>query len=495
MLALALLAAVVTSAAPSAVTVGIYRAPYRSADQAWNLEWLEGYALVTEERRVAVPAGESVIRFEGVAGGILPESAIVTGLPEGAREKNQDAALLTPATLAAGSMVRRVTIRRTDRATGKVTESDALLRAAGAGGGSFVIESKEGVEAVSCSGLSEATLFPGLPEGLTAKPTLSVTTRTSRATEVVLKLSYLAANFDWQANYVGQLNDDATRLDLFGWVTVASADPTSFDRARLLAIAGKPNRESGDGPALSRRQEPYLTCWNNQTTTSGLRAPPPPPPPPPPAPMEAARAVSVMSAEDEASIVVTGSLMRQENLGDLKLYRMPEPVTVAARSQKQVAFLNRTSLPVELIYRTRIGEDDEGAVLLLRGRNREQDGLGLPLPAGKVAVFQHALLVGEAALTDKAVGEDVDLKLSNAEAVSVNSDYDREGKGWRAMTLTVTNPHPHPIRYEAEFPPDDDDCRYHRFDAKLERRKGVRTWSVTIPANGEARLRYRREEL
>jgi hypothetical protein len=62
-----------------------------------ELEWLNGYALITETRRISIPAGEGEIRFEGVAGAILPESAIVTGLPEGVIEKNQDAWLLSPA--------------------------------------------------------------------------------------------------------------------------------------------------------------------------------------------------------------------------------------------------------------------------------------------------------------------------------------------------------------------------------------------------------------
>ena len=87
------------SAAPDAVAVTIYRAPDRAADQAMNLGWLEGFALITETRTVEIPAGEATIRFEGVAGGILPESALVTGLPAGVREKNLDADLLSARTL------------------------------------------------------------------------------------------------------------------------------------------------------------------------------------------------------------------------------------------------------------------------------------------------------------------------------------------------------------------------------------------------------------
>ena len=68
---------VVTSAGPDEVDVTVYRAPNRDLVEAFDLEWLEGYALISETRRISIPAGESEIRFEGVAGGILPQSAIV----------------------------------------------------------------------------------------------------------------------------------------------------------------------------------------------------------------------------------------------------------------------------------------------------------------------------------------------------------------------------------------------------------------------------------
>ena len=61
--------------------------------QTW---WPAGYALVTETRTVTIPAGETLIRFQAVADGMYPESAIVTGLPKGVKEKNRDARLLSP---------------------------------------------------------------------------------------------------------------------------------------------------------------------------------------------------------------------------------------------------------------------------------------------------------------------------------------------------------------------------------------------------------------
>src|SRR5262249_52406750 len=74
---------IVTSARPDRVSVTLYRAPHRNADEAMDPEWLDGFALITETRQVILPAGEADIRFEGVAGGIVPQSAIIVGLPDG----------------------------------------------------------------------------------------------------------------------------------------------------------------------------------------------------------------------------------------------------------------------------------------------------------------------------------------------------------------------------------------------------------------------------
>src|SRR3712207_8025869 len=86
---------IVSSPAPERVAVTVYRNPDRGLEPM-NLGWLGGYALVSETRRVRLPAGESEVRFEGLTSGIVPQSAIVTGLGEAVLEKNRDARLLSP---------------------------------------------------------------------------------------------------------------------------------------------------------------------------------------------------------------------------------------------------------------------------------------------------------------------------------------------------------------------------------------------------------------
>lgn len=470
------------SPAPEAVSVSIYRAPDRSADEAMNLRYLRGFALVTETRRVSIVEGDGVIRFEGVAGGVLPESAIVTGLPDGVVEKNQDANLLSPAALLGAATGRRVTLKRTSRATGKVIEQDAIIRSGPQG--QVVLQTADGIEALRCGGIPETIVYDGVPDGLSAKPTLSVRTRSPRAATATVTLSYLADNFDWQANYVATLGVDGKHIDLFGWVTLASADETSFARAQAMVIAGRLNRND------ARTQKPYspqsisLTCWPQGTTSDiqqeQLDAYAMAPPPPPPAPMEMAMAESIVVTGSRARKAMT---VQQEDLGDLKLYRVPEPVTVAARAQKQVALLDKPRVPVTLVFRADAnGDGDLPVRLTLRAKNRIADGLGLPLPAGKLALYQvggpHELLLGEGSVGDKAVGEEVEIDVATATGVIA-----REVDG----VLTVTNANRFPIVFEVKL----GDRNLSAFSAKVRKKDGEWLWAVTIPANGKSVLRYR----
>ena len=480
---------VVASPAPDAVAITVYRDPDRGSDQPFNLGWLNGYALISETRQVTLPAGESELRFEGVAGGIIPQSAIVSGLPQGIVERNRDAYLLSPGTLLDRSLGKRVHLRRTN-AAGKVTEQEAVIRSGI--DGAVVLQTAAGIEALRCAGEKGTLVYDEVPAGLSAKPTLSVRVRSAQPLEATVTLSYLATGFDWQANYVAQLSPAGDRVDLFAWLTLANGDETGFANAQTHAVAGKPNREAVEV------QEPVtrpltLSCWPQGTTTDGLSVaygqPGAPPPPPPPSPER--------GGDDAAeSIVVTGSRIamkaRQENLGDLKLYRIPERVSVAANSQKQVAMIVQDGVKVTTAYRQRIDPGangfDQPATRTLVTRNRTAEGLGLPLPAGGVALFAlhggRPILLGEGSLDDLALDEDVEIGFGVAPGVRGRLTEVSTGR----YGLTVTNDGPAAIRYEAEFAVEG---KRIKADARLGKRDGRPLWAVTVPANGSRTLRYR----
>lgn len=140
--------------APTDLSVTVYRAPDRDAG-AMDLDALGGFALIRETRVIRLPAGESRVRFEGVADGIEPVSAIVAGLPGGVVEKNLDADLLSPTTLLAAAAGKPVVLVRTNPKTGKAEQVPGTIVSNTDG---VVFQTSEGVMALRCLGLSESSL-------------------------------------------------------------------------------------------------------------------------------------------------------------------------------------------------------------------------------------------------------------------------------------------------------------------------------------------------
>ncbi len=482
---------VLTSAAPDSVGVTIYRAPDRDADQAMELDWLEGYALVTEQRTVTIPAGRATVRFEGVAGGMLPESAIITGLPSGVREKNLDADLLSSKSLYARSFGRPVILRRAHGKTGAVTEERAIIRSGP--DGAVIVQTKDGFEAADCGPLNDTLVYHEVPQGLSARPTLSFETDSLTEARVTLSLSYLAWGFDWQANYVVHMREGGKGAELTAWVTLASSDSTSFVDAEAAVVGGKVNREDERGYDSRAEQELEFRCFFR----AAEEAMPPPAPPPP---------MAMGYAVEEGDIIVTGMRREmkmmaapitvvEEQLGDLKLYRVPVPTTVAANAQKQVALLDQRKVEMAIIYTSEVyGSSTNNVSQILRTRNRKEEGLGIALPSGQVAVFEpldgQPMLIGEGSIADKAVGEDVEITLADATQVNIMSDDLAQGKGWEDVELTVTNANPWPVSFEAKIHPADGG-KIERASARLTRKDGVPQWAAQVPANGTAKLRYR----
>lgn len=480
-------APIVTSAAPDRVAVTVYRSPWRTRSTPMDLRYLSGFALVTEQRQVRLPKGRSVIRFEGVAEGIVPVSAIIDGLPGGTVEKNRDARLLSPASLIDGTLGRTVTLALTDPATGRRREEQATIVAGPEPG--IVFRTATGIETLRCSGLPESLGFRAIPAGLSAKPVLSVTTVTPTARAVTVTVSYLASGFDWSASYVATLAADGRSLDLFAWLTLANANPESFAAADVQAVAGRLNRSSLNEIARQASRL-RLSCYPLGTTTSDLRemadeivvtgsrvlmpqafaaapaAPPAPPPPPPPPP---------------------------EDLGDLKLYRVPERVTVAARAQKQVALLARGTVPFDRRYRLALSPGQTltaaSTRIVLELRNNKQNGLGLALPAGTTALYAdrrgERLLLGTGSIADYAEGQTVRIGSGVSRQVLVEQRLIEKG----VATVSVSNANRFPVT--VDLPIGEAGQKIDADGPKLTRIDGVSTWTVSLPPNGRAELRYR----
>lgn len=507
--------AVVDASEPTALAVTVYRDPNRGQWQRLEPDWPQGFAMISETRTVTLPPGESRVRFEGVAEGMVAVSAIVTGLPGGTIEKNRNADLLSPAALVDGSLGNRVRITRTNPATGEEASESAIVRTRADGG--LVLQTDAGYEAVRCSGLPERLSFDTIPEGLSAEPVFSIDTRDDSGGTYEITLSYLAWGFDWEASYVATLHEGRdssdVRFDLTSWLTILNDNGQSFENAELMAVAGTLNVTSDfedlSDPPTARPLR--LTCYPIGSTARGSPMPRggfPPPPPAPPAPgyamedtivVTAARAGMVEMEMNSPMAVMAG----EEQLGDLKLYRVPVPVDVNAQGLKQVAFLREEAVEGVLMYQ---GEctpwnSDAGfqpTRMRLETVNDEEHGLGVALPSGTVSVFERGpageLLIAEENLRDYANGQDVELELGASNQVFVRCEYegnqldDQPGARWRAMTAEVTNANPAPItvRLDIGYP-----TQWQVRGVRERLKDGQRIIEVEVPGNGSREVNWR----
>ena len=209
-------------------------------------------------------------------------------------------------------------------------------------------------------------------------------------------------------------------------------------------------------------------------------------------------------------IMVTGSrakLAEQSELGDYKLYTLPQPVTVAARQTKQAAFLDLKAVRFTRLYSYRIDDysdyDDGDAIettptVLLRLKNLKTEGLGQPMPSGAVAVMETAggrpTLAGEQALRDVAVGQPFDIELGQAMDVVVRPKLEREterlGRTRRDYAIELINAKTVPVTLELRQDGGRDDFKLTAGPKPFELRDGGPAWRITLPPGERRVFRY-----
>lgn len=513
----------VMASEPTDVSVTVYRDPDRGVDDSMDRDWPQGFAMISETRTVTLPPGESTILFEGVSEGMVAVSAIVTGLPGGTIEKNRNADLLSPAALVNGLLGNRVRITRSNPASGEAKTEEAILRTRADGG--IVLQTSAGYEAVRCSGLPEKLTFDRVPTGLSADPVFSIDTRDRTGGTYTVTLTYLSWGFDWEANYVARLGEGGAKgkvfFDLMSWLTILNDNFQGFENAELLAVAGTLNIES-DFESLAEAPEGNpvrLSCYPVGSTATGIPERdllPPSAPPPPPPPM-------AMASEDR--IVVTGARMAnvmesaaplaviasEEQLGDLKLYRIPERIDVRAQGLKQVAFLDKKGVEGEFVYNASCNPYEwsdgdwsdrlQGTMLNLETVNEEGKGLGVALPSGGVTVFEPSsagpLLIAERRIYDYAVTQDVEIEIADSSMVrslcqlenEVSEDRLEDGE-WAQMRAVLRNANSRTARVRLSLAsPRDWDIRARGNPDELH--KGMRVAYIDVPAGQTREFRWK----
>ena len=316
-------------------------------------------ALVRDVRQIRLQTGVAPLRFEDVAASINPATVHFRSLSDPSRlnvvEQNYEYDLLDPAKLLEKYVGREVTLvqRETDGGSTKWVETKAQLLADNNGP-----VWKVGDQIVTGMG-ADSYKFPDLPGNLYSRPTLVWTLDNRGAAAQRVEASYLTGNMNWNADYVLTVARDEKTAYLDGWVTLVNNSGAAYNNARLQLVAGQ-----------IHRTEPQMAMERDAIMKSAVAGAAPAPP------------------------------FQQENFSEYHLYTLQRRTSIQDKESKQISLLSGTGVSVEkylevkgqpYYYRNSqgIGNPIPQAVkVFYRFKNDEKSGLGMPLPAGTVRVYQ-----------------------------------------------------------------------------------------------------------
>ena len=424
----------------------------------------QGFGLVHDARTVELPGGEVVLVLENMTDWIDATSLRVFGPSDLTLiEQSRLSATLNTAELLEAHVGKTVLLISTHPETGEETVEEATLISVRGG---TVLDVGGRIEIKPNGRIA----LPALPEGLRAEPALSVTMTSTTAGEENLTFAYLTNGMGWSTNYVVTVDEDSNTLDLTGYVSLSNESGQDFNGASLRLIAGD----------VAKQQQVYE---RTQGLDYGISA--------------------------AAPVADQESFSQGQSVSDRYLYTLDRPVDLAAGEAKQVALLSANDVPVERIFRFRnliqvysgAGEiGPQNAAIELEFDNEEEGGLGRPLPAGSIRVYEtHAsgeIFAGEDSIGHTAEGGEVTLNLGSAFDVTGSSrqtEYtqlsNRSFEAAQEVTLENAKDEPVTVEVIGNMP---------RGWQILEESQPheVKTanqivWTVAVPAGGEVTFNYK----
>ncbi|HEY7448787.1 MAG TPA: hypothetical protein VH702_11600 [Vicinamibacterales bacterium] len=427
-------------------------------------------ALVRDVRNLQLARGIADLQFMDIAATVNPATVHFRSLSEPARvsvlEQNYEYDLLEPDKLLRKYVGRDVTLVRTTQEDGSTKQEEVTARLI-----SYNTAPVWRIGNEIVTGLhADHIRFPEVPESLYTRPTLIWTLDNSGGVRHKVEASYLASKLSWSADYVLTVGRDDKVGDIDGWVTLTNDSGTGFKNARLQLVAGDLNRV---------RQALGLTS----------------------------------AVGDRRAQVVAEAPMSQEALSDYHLYTLGRKTTINNNETKQVSMLGGTGFPVQKRY---IVEGERfyyhnthhpGAPIkdvvqvYYQFKNEEKAGLGMPMPAGVVRVYQAdskggVQFVGEDRINHTPKDETLNLKIGNAfDVVSERNQTDFEkiaGSTFEVeFEIKVRNHKSTPIVVEVNEPIGGSWKMLRSSHEWTKTAAWAAQFKVPVAADGEGVLKYR----
>jgi hypothetical protein len=426
-------------------------------------------ALVRDVRDLSLARGVAALRFMDIAATVNPATVHFRSVSQPSQldvlEQNYEYDLLEPDKLLRKYVGRDVTLVRMREQDGTMQPEEVTARLLSYNNAPVWQIGGEIITGMHADHIR----FPELPRNLFARPTLIWTLQNGGGERHRVEAAYLAGKLSWAADYVLNVGRDDKAADLDGWVTLNNGSGTEFRNARLQLVAGELNRV---------RQQLGRMAMDMAVAERAAAAP-----------------------------------MQQEAFSEYHLYTMDRRTSINNNQTKQVSLLNGTGIPVRKRYVV------EGQSFYYRNtyhpgspitdvvqvyyqfKNEERAGLGMPMPAGTVRVYQAdsrggAQFVGEDRIGHTPRDETLNLKIGNAFDVVAErnqTDFDKIAAGTYEVEFEITlrNHKTVPVTVEVNEPVGGTWTMVRSSHQWTKTAAWATQFSVPVAANGTSVVRYR----
>ena len=371
----------------------------------------DNFGVIKEQRAMTFQEGLNRMQFTGVAERIDPTSVnfLCVSAPDAVSilEQNYEYDLVNTDSLLKRYIDQPVSLLVKGSGSSGSSLLTGVLTAA-IGGDLILQDADSGQMHIVSRASVERIQLEKKPEDLLTRPTLVWLTHAEKAGEQLCQVTYTTEGIGWKADYSAVLSDKEDKLDMSGWVTIDNQSGAAYPDATIKLIAGDVRRVQ---------------------------------PPAPPMPMMRESMVFSAGKADMG--------FEEKSFMEYHLYTLGRKSSIQNRQVKQIELIDTArGVPVDkqFVYATSINEwqmqGRDKVQVKIEFENKEESGLGIALPKGKVRVFKKdpadgtLEFVGEDTIDHTARKEKLSLYIGDAFDIVPEQKITDQRRGDRYVTFT-----------------------------------------------------------
>lgn len=384
-------------------------------------------AMVKKDKEVELNLGVNDVYFDEIARTAKPESVIIYGDDFNVIEQNFSNSTLNYSNMLKANIGKNVKTLRINPINGRDEFNNAEILAVE--GDNPILRFDYGIE----TRFSGQVVFDELPGGLSNSTVLDAKIEANKKGKHEIALAYLAGGFKWDANYVAKVKN-GEKLEILGRVALHNNSGSDYEKVGINLVAGEVNTVK---EVMPRMMKTFMS-----------------------------RGLAVNSVDLAASAVIDSP----ESLNGFYLYKLPFETSLRDGEHKMVSFLDakEVSYQKEDVLNSPlsfgINKDsfkDERPLMTYKFKNIQNDGLGVPLPEGKISFYDtdkdgELQFVGEDRINNTAKEQEVTLNMgknfdvfAKGEIVDMHKVGERKyKKNPSDRCVTVENMYIYEVEYE-----------------------------------------------